>query len=58
VTSLRLSSCAGASTGSPPAKPLADPGVQSRLVELGWEIFLRDQQTPDDQIKTYTLNQI
>jgi hypothetical protein len=26
---------------------LADPGVRSRLVELGLEIFPREQQTPD-----------
>jgi len=26
---------------------LADPAVRSRLVELGWEIFPREQQTPE-----------
>jgi tripartite-type tricarboxylate transporter receptor subunit TctC len=25
---------------------LADPAVQSRLIELGFELFPRDQQTP------------
>jgi hypothetical protein len=26
---------------------LADPGVRSRLADIGQEIFPRDQQTPD-----------
>jgi tripartite-type tricarboxylate transporter receptor subunit TctC len=26
---------------------LADPAVRSRLVELGWEIFPREEQTPE-----------